>query len=338
MRQKRTFIAIVAGSALLLAIPVATAFGSSKPPASPAPIFQAATAASDAFTYQGRLTENNAAANGQYDLQFILYDAVTGGAQVTGSTVVTKDNVQVTNGVFSADVDFGATAFNGDARWLEIGVRAGTSTGTYTVLSPRQPITAAPYALYAKKAPIALPFSGSAEATATAGVMDVSSASTGSGSAIIARRLTTSTATPAPAILGTNAGAGAGVRGESSATDGTGGEFKGATAINIDGAIKVSGAKSAFIHTASNRCEVNTVLNTGTYIDNALTNGDPTAMLQVTLNGIIPFTGPSSFAVVYDTDGVTTDPKCSAGKWVIYATDGVVIPTSATFNVLVIKQ
>ncbi|MFN0148504.1 MAG: hypothetical protein ACKVT1_18530 [Dehalococcoidia bacterium] len=338
MRHKRTMISIVAGGALLLAIPVATAFGSASPPASPAPVYQAATAASDAFTYQGRLTENNAAANAQYDLQFILYDAVTGGAQVVGSTVVTKDNVQVTNGVFSVDLDFGATAFNGDARWLEIGVRTGTSTGTYTVLSPRQPITAAPYALYAKKAPIALPFTGAAEATATAAVMDVSSSSTGTGSALIARRLTTSTATPAPAILATNAGAGPAIRGESSAADGTGGEFKGSTGINIDGAIKVSGNRSAFVHTAANRCEVNALPNTGTFIDNPLTNGDSAAILIVTLNGITTSSGPAGFAVVYDTDGLTTDPKCSAGKWVIYATNGVVIPASTTFNVLVIKQ
>jgi hypothetical protein len=46
-------------------------------------------------------------------------------------------------------LDFGAV-FNDTAYWLEIGVRPGASSGAYTDLTPRQPITAAPYALYAQ--------------------------------------------------------------------------------------------------------------------------------------------------------------------------------------------
>jgi len=45
-------------------------------------------------------------------------------------------------------LDFGASPFNGQARWIEIGVRKD-SNSTYTVLAPRQAITAAPYALSA---------------------------------------------------------------------------------------------------------------------------------------------------------------------------------------------
>jgi hypothetical protein len=44
-------------------------------------------------------------------------------------------------------LDFGASAFNGDARFLEIRVRPGASGGAFTTLSPLQPITPAPYAL-----------------------------------------------------------------------------------------------------------------------------------------------------------------------------------------------
>src|SRR5207244_3413240 len=44
-------------------------------------------------------------------------------------------------------IDFGAAAFNGDARWLEIAVRSPAGGGTFTTLSPRQPLTGAPYAL-----------------------------------------------------------------------------------------------------------------------------------------------------------------------------------------------
>ena len=38
------------------------------------------------FTYQGRLTDGGSPANGNYDLQFRLYDDLTGGNQI-GSTV-----------------------------------------------------------------------------------------------------------------------------------------------------------------------------------------------------------------------------------------------------------
>ena len=44
-------------------------------------------------------------------------------------------------------MDFGSGVFTGDARYLEIGVRPGTSIGDYTTLFPRQALTPAPYAL-----------------------------------------------------------------------------------------------------------------------------------------------------------------------------------------------
>jgi hypothetical protein len=100
-----------------------------------------------AFTYQGRLTDGGSPANGTYDFQFKLYDAASSGTQV-GSTV-TKEDVTVTDGLFTVELDFGSGVFTGDARYLEIGVRPGSSTGTYTTLSPRQALTATPYALYA---------------------------------------------------------------------------------------------------------------------------------------------------------------------------------------------
>jgi hypothetical protein len=58
----------------------------------------------------------------------------------------------VSNGLFAVTLDFGASAFNGSARWLEIGVRTNGSADPYTVLRPRQPITATPYATFASTA------------------------------------------------------------------------------------------------------------------------------------------------------------------------------------------
>jgi len=104
-----------------------------------------------AFTYQGRLNKDGSPISGTCDFQFSLWDALSGGTQI-GSTI-TKYNVAVNNGFFTEQIDFGASAFNGDARWLQIAVRCPAGSGSYTTLSPRQPLTAAPYALYSKTAP-----------------------------------------------------------------------------------------------------------------------------------------------------------------------------------------
>jgi len=53
----------------------------------------------------------------------------------------------VSNGLFTVTLDFG-NQFPGANRWLEIGVRTN-GVGAYTTLSPRQPITATPYAITA---------------------------------------------------------------------------------------------------------------------------------------------------------------------------------------------
>jgi hypothetical protein len=99
-----------------------------------------------AFTYQGHLRQSGTAVSGACDFQFGLYDAVSGGAQIAATQ--TKSNVAVSGGLFTvADLDFGAGAFNGLARWLAIGVRCPAGSGSYTPLTPRQALTPAPYAL-----------------------------------------------------------------------------------------------------------------------------------------------------------------------------------------------
>jgi len=101
------------------------------------------TALSSTFTYQGYLVGENGAVSGTCDFQFALYD--TAGIQI--GTTLTKINVTVANGTFSVPLDFGATAFDGTDRYLEIAVRCPAGNGTYTTLTPRQALTAAPYAL-----------------------------------------------------------------------------------------------------------------------------------------------------------------------------------------------
>lgn len=98
-----------------------------------------------AFTYQGQLQVDSSPANGTCDFQFSLWDASSGGSQI--GTTQTKTNVQVAKGLFFSQVDFGLGAFQGDARYLGIKVRCPAGSGAYTTLSPRQLLTAAPYAL-----------------------------------------------------------------------------------------------------------------------------------------------------------------------------------------------
>src|SRR5437867_7771138 len=102
-----------------------------------------AFAQASSFNYQGRLTDGGTAANGNYDLQFVLFDSLSGGAQV-GSTQ-TVNTVAVSNGVFTVSLDFGANSFPGASRFLEFSARP--TGGSFTLLTPRQQITSTPYAV-----------------------------------------------------------------------------------------------------------------------------------------------------------------------------------------------
>ncbi len=122
--------------------------------------------ASSAFTYQGRLAVSNRPANGTYDFSVQLFPAISGGSAI-GSTA-TALGVGVTNGLFNLSLDFGASAFNGDPRWLEISVRTNGAS-SHTLLTPRRPITATPQSLFARSAASAqsVPASGVSGTLAT---------------------------------------------------------------------------------------------------------------------------------------------------------------------------
>lgn len=98
-----------------------------------------------AFTYQGVLDRSGSPVNATADFQFSLFDAASAGNLVAGP--VSVNNVSVADGLFTVSIDFGATAWSGQARWLSIAVRSPAGGGAFTTLSTRQKLTAAPYAL-----------------------------------------------------------------------------------------------------------------------------------------------------------------------------------------------
>ncbi len=95
------------------------------------------------FHYQGMLADDDVPLNGQVNVQFRLFDAVVDGKMV-GSIV---QPIQLMGGLFATVLDFGANAFDGEARFLEIGVP--NELGQIEILSPRQPIMAVPMAQFA---------------------------------------------------------------------------------------------------------------------------------------------------------------------------------------------
>ena len=118
-----------------------------------------ATPLGSGFTYQGKLNDGGAPANGNYDMIFNLYDAPTNG-NVFGTFSIFAA-VPVGNGVFTVELnsygEFGTNAFNGQARWLQIGVRTNSNNAlnNFVFLNPRQPLDPAPYALFAQSAAVA---------------------------------------------------------------------------------------------------------------------------------------------------------------------------------------
>jgi hypothetical protein len=345
MTRRRLAILLLSALAVAAILPMATVFGDNgengeNGESTPTPT----PPASSAFTYQGRLTDDGALADGSYDLRFILYNSAAGGSQV-GSTV-NRNNVSVSDGFFAVTLNFGPAAFDGNPRWLEVAIRPGGSDASYTVLNPRQPITAAPYAIHAHTAGS---FSLPAEMEGTVENPDVLwlIEQHGTGIGVQVTR-TSEAASPSPAILGINGATGPAVQGSSNADggfgiyglatgdDGIGGRFVGDVSVQLEGVLEVGGGEpTAFIHavTGANLC----ASDRATVIDAPVANGEPLRMLIVTYRGSgNGLDGPvTAVGVAYDPAG--TD--CDDGHWVIYALDGgESLEAGQQFNVLVIAQ
>jgi hypothetical protein len=107
-------------------------------PGSPGNVSAVADAVTQAISYQGVLTDNAGnPLNGTFSMRFFVYDDPVTGSLMFDSGAM---NVAVSGGLFNAALNVPQTAFDGRGLWLAIQVGA-------ELLSPRQEIQPAPYAL-----------------------------------------------------------------------------------------------------------------------------------------------------------------------------------------------
>lgn len=97
------------------------------------------------FTYQGQLEFQGQPANGTFDFLIYLIDEDT---FATSNNTIDENfinNVSVSQGVFTLQLNFDEMAFNGSAYWLDVRVKVAGGL-SYTVLRPVQKLNSVPYA------------------------------------------------------------------------------------------------------------------------------------------------------------------------------------------------
>jgi hypothetical protein len=132
---------------------------------------------SSSFTYQGHLKNGGAAVNRQCDFTWNIFADSSGGTSLATDS---DTDVQVSNGLFTAVINIPASVIDGSARYVEIQVRCPTGTGAFTILSPRQELQAAPYALGLR-----LPFSHTTNSAVAPVFAITNSGGTGTSPAIL---------------------------------------------------------------------------------------------------------------------------------------------------------
>ena len=182
-----------------------------------------ATSLGTAFSYQGNLNFNGSPASGNFDFQFALYTVASSGSAVD---TITLTDQSVAAGLINASLDFTEVPFDGQALWIEVRVRPAGS-GTYTTLTPRQSISATPYALFAltgnqgPQGPQGVQgptgTQGPAGAAGATGAMGAQGPAGPQGPVL---PFNGSIANSSAAFQATNSGGGPGVWGESTAGDG----------------------------------------------------------------------------------------------------------------------
>ena len=101
------------------------------------------------FAYQGQLKKEGVEVNDTCTFQFSLWDAATNGTQVGSTQTI---SATVSSGLFNLTLngndEFGPTAFDGNARYIETGVKC-TGDSAFDKLGDRAALSPVPYAHYA---------------------------------------------------------------------------------------------------------------------------------------------------------------------------------------------
>lgn len=119
------------------------------------PPYSPPTPLDSSFTYQGVLKDSGGVPiTGNADVRFAVWDAASGlGVSLNslGSPVIVN-NVPVTDGLFTANVNLGAAVPTDRKSWVEIEV-ASPPGSAFVKLSPRQPLSSPPLAVKVASAP-----------------------------------------------------------------------------------------------------------------------------------------------------------------------------------------
>jgi hypothetical protein len=316
---------------------------------------QVAQPIGETIPYPGHLSDDagQAVPDGDYDFNFALYDAPDGGSLLWSET---QSGVSVQGGAFIAllgsETPLPDDVQANGGRWLAVGVR-GPGETAFTILDQRQELGAnQPDTANAGSACAHDHFGETWSGTGVG--LSLSSDGVGgetlyvntSGDHDGVRAYSHGTTPSTAGLVGLNTSTGSGVYGSSVNGSGVSANSSATgTALNIlQGGIKVTGAgvdtdTAVFIHQAhtgagGNMCP--TLPNT-TAIDNPLINGDPNAILIITINGgtMGSLNTPTNpwMAVSYDTNNM-----CGFGqRWLIANLNYTAIPNNAKFNVLVVK-
>jgi hypothetical protein len=223
MKRKNLFnLLMVLGFALILVggVVIASRVQAQEPVPGLQEVLAPQFAVDTAFTYQGRLIQNDSPISDTCDFEFTLYDDnQLSPVQVAGP--VTQTNEWVRDGYFATDVDFGSGAFTGEGRQLGIAVRCPAGSGSYTDLSGLVMLHAAPYA-HSLRPGAVISSSGAAlnlSTSATTGSALSASASASSGDA--AAVYGASSSSDGAGLSGYNSSSGYGVYGGASGSTGT---------------------------------------------------------------------------------------------------------------------
>jgi hypothetical protein len=139
-RRRWIPLTLIAAALALLAAATVWAATSAQEAEPAAPLAALGTA----FTYQGQLKSDGEPVTGSCDMEFRLYEDAGGSSQV-GPLLSLP--VSVVEGFFTAELDFGSGALDGEARWLGIHLQCAGDPGMVDL--GLQALTPTPYALSA---------------------------------------------------------------------------------------------------------------------------------------------------------------------------------------------